>query len=109
MAYPCILALARPPLPSRGGGRVTTRLHGSIGSIAMSSTWDTTLDALRRRLGRLIPRLAADFPGWDFTTQPVHDGLALVAVRREQAGEPGTVVVITDDPGELRQMLGGTS
>lgn len=73
----------------------------------MSSTWDTGLDALRRRLGRLVPRLAADFPGWDFTTQPARDGVSLVAVRRRGADEPGTCAVITSDPGELRREIGG--
>jgi hypothetical protein len=55
----------------------------------------------------ILPCLAADFPGWDFTTQPVRDGLALVAVRRDQAGEPGVCAVITSDPGEMCRTLGG--
>jgi hypothetical protein len=61
----------------------------------------------RGRASRSLRRLAADFPGWDFAAQPVRDGLALVAIRRDQAGVPGTCAVITSDPGEMRRALGG--
>ncbi len=69
--------------------------------------WDASAGGLRRRLDRLVPRLAADFPGWDFAVQRTHRGPAIAAVRREQAGEPGTCAVITADPGELRRALNG--
>jgi hypothetical protein len=70
-------------------------------------SWDKSIRALGRTLQGFIPRLAADFPGWDFGTQQTRDGLALVAVRRNEADEPGVCAVITDDPGEMRRTLGG--
>jgi hypothetical protein len=66
-------------------------------------------DPIPAGLRRTLPRLAADFPGWHFSTQETRDGLALVAVRRNEADEPGTCAVITSDPGEMRRELGGNS
>jgi hypothetical protein len=65
-------------------------------------------DPIPAGLRKTLPRLAADYPGWDFTTQLVRDGLALVAVRRVQAGQPGTCAVITSDPCEMRRALGSS-
>lgn len=49
--------------------------------------------------------LAAEFPAFDFTTQRARDGISLVAVRRDGAGEPGVYAVITPDPAEMRAAL----
>ena len=56
-------------------------------------------------LGNLLPRLAADFPAYEFGTQRTYSGVSLVAVCRDGADHAGTYVVITSDPGEMRHVL----
>lgn len=62
-------------------------------------------DRASRGLGNLLPELAADFPGYEFATQRTWNGVSLVAVCRDGAAQPGTYVIITSDPGEMRHVL----
>jgi hypothetical protein len=77
----------------------------------MTATWPSAgLDALGRDvaphgLGNFVPQLADDFPGYDFGTQRTSNGVSLVAVCRGGAAQPGTYVVVTSDPGEMRDAL----
>ena len=49
--------------------------------------------------------LAAEFPGYDFTTQPTWDGISIIARRHEGCARPGLYAVVTDDPDEMRRAL----
>lgn len=77
----------------------------------MTAGWPArALDALGRELvpcglRNLLPRLAADFPGYEFGTQRTWNGISLVAVCREGADRAGTYAIITSDPGEMRHAL----
>jgi hypothetical protein len=77
----------------------------------MTAGWPVrVLDALSRELapgglGSLLPRLAAEFPAYDFGTQRTYSGVSLVAVCRDGAAHGGTYAVITSDPGEMREVL----
>lgn len=76
----------------------------------MTAGWSArVLDALSRELapglGNLLPRLAAEFPTYDFGTQRTYSGVSLVAVCRDGAAHEGTYAVITSDPGEMRDVL----
>ena len=52
-----------------------------------------------------VNELAAEFPGYDFGTQPTWDGISIVAIRQDGMGRPGLCVVITDDVDEMRRVL----
>jgi len=56
------------------------------------------------RLAALLRELAAEFPGYEFSTAPVSEGRALSAKRKDPDG-PGVAVVITRDPAEMRAAL----
>jgi hypothetical protein len=77
----------------------------------MTGGWPASaLDALRRELalgglGSLLPRLAAEFPAYEFGTQRTYNGVSLVAVCRDGAARAGTYAVVTSDPGEMRHVL----
>ena len=77
----------------------------------MTGGWPANaLDALGREvapcgLGNLLPRLAAEFPGYEFGTQRTYSGISLVAVCRDGAAGAGTYAVITSDLGEMRHVL----
>jgi hypothetical protein len=77
----------------------------------MTAGWPASaLDALSREvvlrgLGNLVPRLAAEFPAFEFGTQRTWNGVSLVAVRRGGADHAGTYAVITSDLGEMRDVL----
>ncbi len=49
--------------------------------------------------------LAAEFPGYEFTTQQTWAGTAIVARRQADGVAPGLYAVVTDDPDELRRAL----
>ena len=49
--------------------------------------------------------LAAEFPGYDFTTQQTWDGISIIARRHEGCARPGLYAVVTDDPDEMRRAL----
>jgi hypothetical protein len=49
--------------------------------------------------------LAAEFPGYDFTTQQTWDGISIIARRHEGCASPGLYAVVTDDPDEMRHAL----
>jgi hypothetical protein len=77
----------------------------------MTGGWPASaLDALSRELaprglGNLLPRLAAEFPAYEFGTQRTYNGVSLVAICRDGATRAGTYAVITSDPGEMRHVL----
>ena len=52
-----------------------------------------------------LSELAAEFPGYDFGTQPTWDGTSIIAVRQDGTERPGLCVVITADVGEMRDAL----
>jgi hypothetical protein len=76
----------------------------------MTAGWSARVfDSLSRELapglGNLLPRLAAEFPAYDFATQRTYSGVSLVAVCRDGAAHEGTYAVVTNDPGEMRDAL----
>jgi hypothetical protein len=78
----------------------------------MSAGWPASVspdalgcDQASHGLGNLLPELAADFPCFEFATQRTWNGVSLVAVCRDGAAQPGTCVIVTSDPGEMRQEL----
>ena len=52
-----------------------------------------------------LNELAAEFPGYDFGTQPTWDGTSIIAVRQDGTERPGLCVVITADVEEMRDAL----
>jgi len=60
-----------------------------------------TADLLSRRL----TALAAEFPGYEFTTQRTWAGTSIVATRHGGCLQPGLYAVITDDVDEMRRAL----
>jgi hypothetical protein len=55
--------------------------------------------------GADLTELTAEFPGYEFATQPTWDGLAIVARRHGGCAQPGLYAVITADPEEMRRAL----
>jgi hypothetical protein len=49
--------------------------------------------------------LAAEFPGYDFTTQQTWGGISIIARRHEGCARPGLYAVVTDDLDEMRRAL----
>jgi hypothetical protein len=49
--------------------------------------------------------LAAEFPGYNFTTQQTWDGISIIARRHEGCAQPGLYAVVTDDLDEMRRAL----
>ena len=52
-----------------------------------------------------LSELAAEFPGYEFATQPTWDGLSIIALRHGGCARPGLYAVITDDVDEMRRTL----
>jgi len=52
-----------------------------------------------------LSELAAEFPGYDFGTQPTWDGTSIIAIRQRGSDRPGLCVVITADAEEMRRAL----
>jgi hypothetical protein len=53
----------------------------------------------------MLSELAAEFPGYEFSTQRTWEGVSLIAVRQDGSDRPGLCVVITPDLGEMRRAL----
>jgi hypothetical protein len=53
----------------------------------------------------MLSELAAEFPGYEFGTQPTWEGVSLIAVRQDGCDRPGVCVVITPDLDEMRYAL----
>jgi hypothetical protein len=53
----------------------------------------------------MLSELAAEFPGYEFSTQPTWEGVSLIAVRQDGSDRPGVCVVITPDLDEMRRAL----
>lgn len=49
--------------------------------------------------------LAAEFPGYEFATQPRWDGISIIARRHEGGARPGLYAVVTNDVDEMRRAL----
>jgi hypothetical protein len=52
-----------------------------------------------------VSDLSAEFPGYEFATQPTWDGIAIVARRHGGCAQPGLYAVVTNDPDEMRRAL----
>src|SRR6266568_1571308 len=52
-----------------------------------------------------LSKLAAEFPGYEFSTQRTGEGIALIAVRQDGSARPGLYAVITADLDEMRSAL----
>jgi len=52
-----------------------------------------------------LSKLAAEFPGYEFSTQRTWEGIALIAVRQDGSARPGLYAVITADLDEMRSAL----
>jgi len=52
-----------------------------------------------------LSELAAEFPGYEFSTQRTWDGVSLIAVRQKGPAQSGLYVVITPDLDEMRRAL----
>ena len=53
----------------------------------------------------MLGELAAEFPGYEFSTQRTWEGVSLIAVRQQGSGRSGLYVVITPDLDEMRRTL----
>jgi hypothetical protein len=53
----------------------------------------------------MLDELAAEFPGYTFSTQRTWEGVSLIAVRQEGPARSGLYVVITPDLDEMRRTL----
>jgi hypothetical protein len=53
----------------------------------------------------MLSELAAEFPGYEFSTQRTWDGVSLIAVRQKGPARSGLYVVITPDLDEMRRAL----
>jgi hypothetical protein len=53
----------------------------------------------------MLSELAAEFPGYEFSTQRTWEGVSLIAVRQDRSDRPGLYVVITPDRDEMRRAL----
>jgi hypothetical protein len=52
-----------------------------------------------------LSELAAEFPGYEFTTQQTWDGISIIARRHGGCARSGLYVVVTGDPDEMRRTL----
>ena len=53
----------------------------------------------------MLSELAAEFPGYEFSTQRTWEGVSLIAVRQDGSDRPGVCDVITPDFDEMRRAL----
>ena len=53
----------------------------------------------------MLSELAAELPGYEFSTQQTWEGISLIAVRQDGSARPGLCVVITPDLDEMRRAL----
>jgi hypothetical protein len=53
----------------------------------------------------MLSKLAAEFPGYEFSTQRTWEGVSLIAVRQDGSSRPGPCVVITPHLDEMRRAL----
>jgi hypothetical protein len=53
----------------------------------------------------VLSELAAEFPGYEFSTQRTWEGVSLIAVRQKGSARSGLYVVITPDFDEMRRTL----
>jgi hypothetical protein len=53
----------------------------------------------------MLSKLAAEFPGYEFSTQQTWEGVSLIAVRQDGSERPGLCVVITPDLDEMRRAV----
>jgi hypothetical protein len=53
----------------------------------------------------MLSELAAEFPGYEFSTQRTWEGVSLIAVRHPGSARSGLYAVITPDLDEMRRTL----
>jgi hypothetical protein len=52
-----------------------------------------------------LSELAAEFPGYEFATQPTWGGVSIIALRHGGCARSGLYAVVTDDLDEMRRTL----
>jgi len=52
-----------------------------------------------------LSELAAEFPDYEFATQPTWGGISIIARRRGGCAQPGLYAVVTGDLDEMRRVL----
>ncbi len=52
-----------------------------------------------------LSELAAEFPGYEFSTQQTWEGVSFIAVRQDGSARPGLYAIITADSAEMRRAL----
>ena len=52
-----------------------------------------------------LSELAAEFPGYEFATQPRWNGISIFARRHGGGARPGLYAVVTNDVDEMRRAL----
>ncbi len=52
-----------------------------------------------------LSELAAEFPGYEFATQPTWDGISIIARRHGGGARPGLYAVVASDVDEMRALL----
>ena len=52
-----------------------------------------------------LSELAAEFPGYEFATQPTWEGLSIIALRHGGCARSGLYAVVTNDVDEMRRTL----
>ena len=52
-----------------------------------------------------LSELEAEFPGYEFATQPAWGGISISAIRREGCARPGVYAVVTGNLDEMRRAL----
>ena len=75
----------------------------------MAATTDRLAAWPARALQAELSGLAAEFPGYDFATEPTWDGISIIARRRGGCARPGLYAVVTGDLDEMRPQPGETS
>ena len=53
----------------------------------------------------MLDELAAEFPGYAFSTQRTWEGVSLIAVRQKGSARSGLYAVVTPDFDEMRRTL----
>jgi hypothetical protein len=76
----------------RAAGRVTGTAAGVEAGVAVGVAAGLT-------------ELAAEFPGYEFSTQQTWQGVSFIAVRQDGSARPGLYAVITADLDEMRHAL----
>ena len=84
-------------------GRAAARVTGMAAGVADVSANAAASVAVGVAAG--LTELAAEFPGYEFSTQQTWEGVSFIAVRLDGSARPGLYAVITADLDEMRHAL----